>query len=544
MNKNEIGGADTKPGNAVPAQPKVHKKQRLSSVWLVPLVALAIGGWLIVHTLNERGPTIEIQFDSAEGLEVGKTKIKLRDVSVGLVSDIRLGDEPSHVLVEAEIVKDAARFVKKDSSFWIVRPRIEGATVSGLGTLVSGAYIAMSPGDSGADAISFIGLDKPPVISQDEKGKTFILEAERRGSLTSGSPVYLRDLRVGEVTSVELADNNQRMDIAVFIRDPYDLSVLSTTRFWNASGIDFSVSADGVDVQVASLETLVSGGIAFETLDVDGRVPPENARFRLYSSRNQIDEFGFTEKIRYVMYFDNSVRGLTINAPVEFRGIKVGTVIRINAEFDRESKEVRIPVIVEIEPQRIDRLFQKTEQEEISRRNIDALVDLGLRAQLQTGSLLTGKLFVSLDFHPEVVARFVTQHPTLPELPTIPTVFGKFEESATAILNKLQKLPVEELSKNLIAISADLKTILSDPAIKQTLNSSAASIERLNLTIDKFDQRVIPKLERVLQDYDSSSAMHNQIMLTLEEMQSATAAIRALADELERAPESLLRGKQ
>lgn len=531
----------------VPEQPVLSSKGKLPVVWLIPLVAVAIGVWLIVHTLNQKGPNIEIQFDSANGLEAGKTKIKLRDVTIGLVNNIRLGDDASSVFAEAALAKDATRFLNANSSFWIVRPRIEGTSVSGLGTLVSGAYIAMAPGKAenahDEQARTFVGLTTPPVREQKGMGKSFILEAERRGSLTPGSPVYLRDLLVGEVTNVNLVNNNSRMDITVFINAPYDQSILSTTRFWNASGIGFSVSADGVDVQVASIETLISGGIAFETLGEGGRVPPENAHYRLYSSRNQIDEFGFTEKIPHVMYFDNSVRGLTVDAPVEFRGIKMGSVRSVNAEFDAENARVQIPVVVDLEPERIDKLFHKTAEGNFSKINIDELIKLGLRAQLQTGSLLTGQLFISLDFHPDTEIRLVGAYPTLPELPTIPTVLGKFEDSATAILNKLQKIPIEALSQNLVAITAELKTILADPAIKQTIAATKTTVERFADIAGDFDQRFIPELQQAIGGYDSSSAVYIQMLSTLEEMQSASAALRALAEELERSPESILRGK-
>ncbi|MGR8950460.1 MAG: PqiB family protein, partial [Gammaproteobacteria bacterium] len=320
--------------NLEPAKPVVSRRRGISAVWIIPLVATAIGIWLLIYTLNQKGPTVEIQFESADGLEAGKTKIKLRNVVVGSVAKIALGDDPSYVVVTAEIQKDAERFIKADTAFWVVRPRIQGANVSGLGTLVSGAYISILPGASERSATQFVALDSPPLIEDEALGKHLILEAERRGSLTPGSPVYLRDLEVGEVTSITLVENNRYMEIGIFIRDPYDETVLSTTRFWNASGVDFSIGAEGVDVQIASLETLLSGGIAFETLDENGRVPPENARFRLYASRKQIDEFSFKEKIRYVLYFGDSVRGLSVDAPVEFRGIKIGRVTRINAEFD------------------------------------------------------------------------------------------------------------------------------------------------------------------------------------------------------------------
>ena len=530
--------------NPEPAIPVISKRRRISAVWIIPVIAIAIGVWLFVHTINQKGPTIEIQFESAEGLEAGKTKIKLRDVGIGLVTNIALGENPSYVIVTAEIQKDAARFIKSDTAFWVVRPRIQGASVSGLGTLVSGAYISILPGASENTESKFVALAGPPLIEDEESGKHFILEAERRGSLTPGSPVYLRDLKVGEVTSITLAENNRYMEIGIFIRDPYDETVLSTTRFWNASGVEFSIGAEGVDVQVASLETLLSGGIAFETLDRNGRTPPENARYRLYASRSQIDEFSFKEKIRYVLYFDDSVRGLSVDAPVEFRGIKIGNVTSINAEFDPTDATVRIPVIIDIQPERIDRLFNRDSAEQFNRRSFKSLVDLGLRGQLQTGSLLTGKLFVALDFYPESEMRLVGATTEFPEIPTIPTVLGKFEDSATAILNKLEKVPLDQLSRNLVDVTAALKTVLEDPAIHETLIASKNTMEDLGNVVAKLDQQVMPKMADTLASYDNSSEAYRQLVRTLEELQAAADALRDLADELERAPEALIRGKR
>ena len=530
--------------NPEPAQPTITRRRRPSAVWIVPLIAVAIGVWLFIHTLNQQGPTIEIQFENAEGLEAGKTKIKLRDVPIGVVTKLALGSDPSYIVATAEIQKDAARFIKSDTQFWVVRPRIQGASVSGLGTLVSGAYISLLPGGSEKAGSSFVGLAAPPVIADDERGKHFILEAERRGSLAPGSPVYLRDLQVGEVTSITFADNNRDLEIGVFIRDPYDATVLSTTRFWNASGVDFAISAEGVDVQIASLETLLSGGVAFETLDSNGRVPPENARYRLYTSRKQIDEFSFREKVPYVAYFNDSVRGLTVDAPVEFRGIKVGSVKRINAEFDPAEAAVRIPVVVEIQPERIDKLFDRRPGGTSMRESLGTLIDMGLRAQLQTGSLITGKLFVALDFFPETEARIVGLHPKLPEIPTIPTTLGKFEDSATAILNKLQKVPLEDLSNNLVAVTAELKTILRNPAINETLIASKTAMENLGTVATRLNDQLLPKMRDSLAGFDQSSEAYRQLVLTLEELQAAAKSLRELADELERSPESLLRGKQ
>ena len=237
------------------------------------------------------------------------------------------------------------------------------------------------------------------------------------------------------------------------------------------------------------------------------------------------------------------MRGLSIDAPVEFRGIKVGNVTRINAEFDPSDAAVRIPVVVEIQPERIDRLFNRQAGESIARESIDSLIDLGLRAQLQTGSLLTGKLFVALDFFPDTQARLVGLHRNLPEIPTIPTIFGKFEESATAILNKLQKVPLEELSNNLVAVTKELKMLLRNPAISETLVASKNTMQNLGAAATRLNEQLLPRVENTLADFDQSSEAYRQMVITLEELQSAAKSLRELADELERAPESILRGK-
>ena len=526
-----------------PAAPVIKTRRGVSPVWLVPIIALAIGAWLIYHTLSERGPDITIEFEHAGGLEAGKTKIKFKNVEIGKLTTIELSDDLSHVLVNAQLTKRAKPYLKSDTRFWVVRPRIERSGVSGLSTLVSGAYIAIDPGTASSEQNHFVGLEAPPLIDSDVAGRHFILEAESRGSLALGSPVYVRDLEAGEVTSVNLAPGGELLEIGIFVASPYHELVYPTTRFWNASGIDLSIDADGVDVRIASLESLLTGGIAFETSAPTDSIAGNNTRFRLYSTRDEIDDVDFTKKISYVMYFDGSVRGLSIDAPVEFRGIKIGAVRRISAEFDPQARDVRIPVIVDIEPERIDRLLPPSQTTEDSAQTISSLVDLGLRAQLQTGSLLTGKLFIALDLRPETPPRLVGDH-TLPELPTIPTILGQFEKAATSILTKLEAVPLDELSNNLTALTQQLRILLAEPALKETIVGTRDAVASIDRLVGDINAELIPKFQDTLRSYDQHSAVYQQLAKAVAEVEAAAVAVRALAEELERAPESLIRGKR
>ena len=526
------------------AETVVHTSRRLPMVWLVPVVAIAIGGWLIYHNWSVRGPTIDITFDNASGLEAGKTKLKLRDVDIGQVSDIRLGETPSFVVVRAEITKDAERFIRSDSQFWVVRPRVQGANVSGLGTLISGAYIAVKPGTGSEPQYAFEGLGTPPVGEGLQAGSHFELEAERRGNLSPGAPVYYRGIEVGEVTSVELVEQFERLSIGIFVESPHDKLVRQSTRFWNASGISMSVGADGVDVQVASLEALIRGGVAFETLDDAAVQVAEHHRFRLFNDRDSIDDAAYSEKIRYVMYFDNSVRGLSVGAPVEFRGIRIGSVIKISVEFDQSEEAVRIPVIVDIEPERIEQMTGGGGDTELDRRSIESLIDLGLRAQLQTGNLLTGKLFVAFDFHPDAPPRYLGLHEQLPEIPTVTTVLGQFGESASAIMHKLEAMPLDELSRNLVGITDKLNTLLASKEIDKTLRESRRTAEKLADSVQKFEAEIIPRVDTVIKSYDEDSPMYLELIDTLAELRAASAALGRLAEDIEREPEILLRGRR
>ena len=250
---------------AIP-QAVLKTKKSFSIVWLVPLVAVLIGGWLVYKAVTEKGPEITISFKSAEGLEAGKTKIKYKDVEIGQVDTIAIGKDLSHVIVSAELGKGAAPYLTDKTRFWVVRARVSSGAVSGLGTLLGGAYIAIDPREDGKSAREFVGLENQPIISTNEPGRQFKLKAQELGSLQQGTVVYYRQIPVGKVENFTLAENGQDIDIQIFIHEPYHQYVRKNTRFWDASGFDVTLGADGLKVNTQSVLSIMSGGLAFDNL--------------------------------------------------------------------------------------------------------------------------------------------------------------------------------------------------------------------------------------------------------------------------------------
>ncbi|MBW1819299.1 MAG: MCE family protein, partial [Deltaproteobacteria bacterium] len=386
------------------ARAVVKPKKSVSIVWIVPLVALLIGGWLAYKAITEKGPTITITFKSAEGLEAGKTKIKFKDVEVGQVEEIRLSPDLSQVVVTAQLTKDTKDYLSENTRFWVVRARVAGGGVSGLGTLFSGAYIGMDPGKPGKKARSFKGLETPPIVTTDLPGRHFMLKAETRGSLDVGDPVYFRQIQVGQVVAYEMEKDGQAVDIKIFINAPHHERVHKTTRFWNAGGLDVSVDANGIKVNTESFVAIMIGGIAFETpADSEpGPAAQEGEIFRLYDRREDIYKKTYVKKNSWLLHFQGSVGGLSVGAPVKFKGIKIGEVIDLKLEFDYDTMAFRIPVEIEIEPERIAMTGKQT----IDRMGgNEILVEKGLRARLKQGNLITGQLFIDLDMYPDEPPR-------------------------------------------------------------------------------------------------------------------------------------------
>ena len=334
--------------------PKVSKQSGPSIVWLIPLVTLIVGGWLIIKTVSEQGPEITISFKTAEGIEAGKTRVKYKNVDIGVVEQVQFSDDFSNVLVTASFNQGTESFFRRNTRFWVVKPQLSIRGASGLSTLISGAYIEIEPG-KGAEQSHFVGLEKQPVVTANEAGKRVVLITQKLHSIDTGSPIYYKGLLAGEVLGYELGNDRQSIYIHAFIKEPFDTLIKGNTRFWNVSGMDISMGADGFNLRTESLQAIVLGGIAFETQatlePVNSDV--ENLVFKVCDYYSSIQDSVFTKVIKFMMFFEGSVRGLSGGAPVDFNGIKVGTVLDIRLELDSENSDFRIPILIEIEPERI-----------------------------------------------------------------------------------------------------------------------------------------------------------------------------------------------
>lgn len=532
----------------------VSSRRQFSIVWLVPLIALLIGGWLAYKALTEKGPTITITFDTAEGLEAGKTKIRYKAVETGVVEAIRLRKDLSGVVVTAELVKEAAKYLTTETQFWVVRAHVAaGGEVSGLGTLFSGAYIGMEPGRGGAKARKFKGLETPPVLTTHLPGRHFKLQGAQLGSIEVGSPVYYRQIRVGQVVAYQLEEDGNELTFNVFIHAPHHERVRQNTRFWNASGLDMKLDATGIEINTESLVTILMGGIAFDTLrNIEpGEQADEGAIFKLYKNASSIYAKTYTEKRRFLLYFEDSVRGLAEGAPVEFRGIKMGQVLDIKMQLDVDTLTPLIPVLIEIEPERYE-LIGKGEMSQAQR--LEKLVAKGLRAQLKTGSLLTGQLLVELNFHPNAPVAKIDYRGRYPSVPTVPSTLDVFTARLDRLLNKFEQVPIEQIGKDLGDTINGMDHLVNSAALKEGVQALSEALKQTQQLTARLNADVAPEVSATLTQaqntltaaanvLNADAPLYNDLMRVLQELAGAARSIRVMADYLERHPDALIFGK-
>jgi paraquat-inducible protein B len=549
--KTETGKADGL-AETVPVPRKVRQRDWIPSlIWLIPIVAAVIGLSLAVNTWIERGPEITIAFGSGEGLEAGKTKVKYKEVEIGTVQLIKLSEDRSHVLVSVQLKKEAKGFTAADSRFWVVRPRIAGAGVSGLGTLLSGPYIGADAGASTEKADKFTGLEVPPIITRDASGRQYALHATDIGSLDIGSPVYYRRVKVGQVTAFDLDEDGRGITIRIFVNTPYDKYVGINTRFWHASGFDMQINANGFTLNTQSLATVVLGGLSFQAPE-ENRGPPakENTAFVLAANQDEAfkEEDGEAEVI--LLNFKQSVRGLTPGAEVSFRGLVVGHVKSVGIEYDPKTQEFSMPVLVEVYPARLGRKFveERKRSKYTPQQRLQFMINRGLSAQLRIGNFLTGQIYIALDFFPKVtpvkndVSRNIagTDSPVaLLQLPTIPSSADEIQTQVSEIALKLSKVPFDQ-------IGSDLQQSLA--MLKKTLDSTGQLAERLNNDVAPEITMAMKDLHKTLnaaeRTLSADAPLQQDLRQTLQELARAAASLRILTDYLQRHPESVIRGKR
>jgi len=536
--------ADTNDNNDL-HRAKSSPQTRLSPIWIVPIVAVVIGLWLVYDNYASRGTLVTLTMDSAEGIEAGSTLIRSRNVEIGRVQNVRLSDDLSHAVMTARIQPEAEAMLREDSRFWVVKPRIGREGISGLGTVLSGAYIQLEAGQSDEPEREFTVSDTPPVAPAGQAGLQISLVSQLGNSLRIGDPVSYQGYTVGRVEDTRFDTESRTMHHQVFIEEPYGQLVTDSTRFWTSSGVDFQLDANGVRVNVESLEALLGGGVTFgvpEDLPMGQPVEP-NARFNLYADENTAREGTFNRYLEYVMLVDDTVRGLSKGAPVEFRGVRIGTVASVPWNFTAPQPDSRsqfaIPVLIRIEPQRLGIENTDIDIEEWDSR-FKRLFGLGLRASLKNGSLLTGALFVDLNFQRELANEYVAE--TFSERTVFPSVAGGFAQiqaQVTSLLEKLNALEVEPLlaglDRNLQASESVLNEIRQvSTSINQLLNDpdTQAVSGNINATLEE--------LRSTLQGVSPSSPAYQELTTAIQRLDRLMRDLQPLTRTLNENPRALL----
>lgn len=546
---------------ATPTVERPRKRQTISVFWLVPLFAALLGLYLAYNFYKEQGPLITIQFNTAEGLIAGKTPIRYRDVNIGLVEKIHLSDDLERVIVEARMTVDSKNYLNNHARFWVVRPRVGTSGVSGLNTLLSGAYIQVNSLVGTAFQTSFKGLEKPPLTEEGAPGLRLNLQAEQAGYVGIGSPVYYRQVKVGQIEAQRFLPDYKMVEFTIFIEAPHHKIVRNTTKFWNVSGVSLNVNANGLSVRTPSLEGLAQGGVAFDIIEEyefpykveDGHV------FTLHDSQESATEdtldLSSARKFQYVTYFDGSVRGLSTGAPVEYKGVQIGRVTDIGLMYDESAGVVRVPVHIEFQSDRL--LGIESDDTE----TLNSTIVRRLRAKLQTGNLLTGQLFVSLVAGEDGSAMpLQTDADGIFVLPSVKSDLEQVTEGVQSALQKINSLPLEDLIANASDTVLQAQQLLSDfnqlgvaARIEGTVNSADGALQeyaRLATGMRKEISSLTEQMGQFIATADESfegiapdSPLYYNLLNTLKDLQQAARAVLAVSESVEKKPEEFLFGK-
>lgn len=526
-------------------QPIVKRISRISPVWIVPFVALVIAIWLGVQAQLQKGHEIEITFANASDIIPGQTEIRLKDVKVGQVKSIKLSKDLTSVVVKAEVDRAVSDHIGVNTRFWVATPRISATEISNLGTLISGVYIIMDPGQPGASQSKFRGLDESPLLKSDEPGTAYVLQAETLGSLDIGSPIYYRQIKVGEVTGYKLAESQKHVDINFFIRAPHDQMVQNRSRFWDVSGFGVSVGAEGVKAKMASLTSLLSGGVEFDNSASFGLDDLAQAghRFFLYPDRESVLEERYTVKYYYLLRFTGSVKGLAIGAPVEFKGIKVGEVVDVKLN-SAENVEKSLHVYIAMEPQRFDSIDSLT-REAVDAR-MKSLVAQGLRAQMNTSSLLTGSKFIDLVFMDGEPGQFSVAK-DYSEIPTADDAVSQITQKLDGVLDQIASIPFEDIGNDLGDSMSSLRSIMSTLEKEKTASKIDGAIGNLESTLGKAND-AMSEIEALVSSVNGVLAPDSETKHELDSMlkaiSEAAESVNTFLDELNRHPNALISGAE
>ena len=518
-------------------QANVSKRRRFSPVWIVPIVAVALGLWVMVDLYSKQGPVVQIKFITAAGIEVDKTRVKTRDVEIGVVTAVDLNEDFTGVTVTAELNVGAAALLREDTQFWVVRPRVGAGGISGLSTIVSGAYIEVAPGvGAPRQSHTFTGLEQEPITAVGTPGMRIRFVSATSGSVGVGDPLLYRGFRVGRVEESRLDLENREVRYTAFITDPYDQLVTTNTRFWNVSGVSAELSAEGFKLGIASFQTLLAGGVAFGPGEgsAPGDPVPNDHVFKLFADETSAYEDPHRFYKDYVASFMQPMGGLKPGAPVTFRGIRIGTVLRIlvSESFEASAPGVNrpMPVLIRVQPGRIT----DDTQQSMDRLNesLDRAVKNGLRATLASGNLLTGSQLINLDYVENAPPATVSEYQGYPTLPTVPGGLARLTDQVSDLLDKVNALPLEEMVSTANETITELQHALQD--VRALLASDG--IQNLPARLDA----ALLQLNYALANFSEESGFSERLARLMIEATTTLKSVQDVAESLEQNPNALI----
>lgn len=543
---------DSSPPAPLPVEPEpqepraiIRRSRRWSSVWIVPITAILLAGWMVWQHYHDVGPLALVRFSTADSIVSGKTEVRCRSVRVGVVEDVQLAADLLSVIVSLRIDPGSGHLLRGGTRFWVVRPRISAANISGLGTIITGSYIEMDPGDGAGDVNHFDSLELPPITASNVPGLRLTLLADKAGSLAVGSPIYYHGFDVGRVETRTFDVENEQVRFDVFIREEYARLVTKGTSFWNTSGVDVVAGSDGFRVRTPSFQAMLSGGASFAV--IDGGKPGSPAKngdsYKLYASEMEAEAAQFNPDRSLLLLFEQSVRGLKKGAPVEFRGLNLGRVVDVSFKYTPSAtlhRDPRVPVLVELDLSALRTPGQKASDEDAI---LAEAVKNGLRARLGTGSLLTGSLYIDFDFVPDAPPAQMARLGDYDVMPTQSSGLVQLEAKINAILAKIEALPLEDtLGKFGKTADEITQTVAEARAALDAAHKLLAREETQNLTAEV--QATLKQLQSSIKSLGPEGSMQGDLQRTLDELRAALRSFKTLSDGVAEKPNSLIFGRK
>jgi len=527
-----------------------------TSIWIVPFIALIIAGWLAYQYYSELGPEIRIIFPSNQGLKAGQSQIKYKDVPVGMVTKITLQEKGDGVVVIARMEKVAEPYLNHDTKFWIVKPELGISGVSGLDTLISGNYIGIRGKKGGTFQKTFVGLDH--TFRSEKNGEYYVLRSQKGdSSVKQGTPVYLKNIRVGRVEYVMLGLNDIFVDVIVFIDKPYTPYVHTDSKFWVRSTLDAELVNGALDVTLAPVTDLLQGAIEFSSSGYDtNRSVPDDFSFLLHRNKNTVNskKIGHAKKEMemFLLHTEESIARLKIGSPVKYDEFKIGSVTEITLSYDKKSHKMKGEVLVEIDTSVFDDL---SDMNDTGKENLYRAVEEGMRARMDTIDPITGRLYVNLFFTENDGNKSIEKRGKFAVIPTVHSVSGNIMADLSKIVEKINRLPIEELVSSIDKVVKESeKPVASANAVFEELKTTVRNLntltEKKSFTAmpDEIDKalkaltKTLKTTQKVVKGYGNNSLLSRQISDTLKIVTETSREMQEFLKMLNRKPNSLIFG--